>query len=1039
MSVYKYLFSCLALWVGDILVAQDVAMEEWHYIQIDSTKQMWGKWDAPDWLRYFGLDAADVNGDGNLDIVSGRYVYHNPGGAMEGHWRRTVLDDNVDAIFSMDVDGDPYADIIAMALPKLYWYEALNAEGTKYTRKIIGKVPATSHVNSQGFEKAQLIPGGKSEFVIAGNGDIYAVSIPENDPTAELWEVTLICKNTSDEGIGIGDIDGDGDLDIAAGRRPDSEDEPKILLWFKNPGHLKGPWKEITIGKSEHPIDRVEIADINGDKKADIVITEERYPGLEPDANFWWFSQETGNSWQRHKIVTQYSINNLDVADLDADGDIDLLTAEHKGPNLELQLWKNDGKGNFEKTIIDNGKENHLGTQLIDLDNDGDLDIIGAGWDQHQYMHVWRNESVCSLKSGILFREYPWIPNRVGDKGKFLRVGGKLDYSINTDYFHSDGHKDGFIPLGRDLDLKNAIAAEVIVERVQSHEDTKNLCIQFNKGKPIHLPEPVTIPFPATDFMFHTNVHVSVPLGDLKPGSSNSFKLTVAKEQSWDWPQNLIYGIVVRVYYGPTESKNPEVTISGVPYGDALGKEVELSLTGPTLRDIVSVDYMGLYKDVNIQGDGVYRQWQYGYHRGKREHHIGTATEAPFKVSWNTNWIPDQQDPISLMALAQDKNGMIHILPTIDSLILERNHSVYLGKPYGQPPFWTTRNGEHTEYLDIPFEVSERDSVRMYWNSWSPCYSKGIQINGTVRAPDENMPCYDAHWHSEELSTINALKKDSNRITTLKTPLHDGKMVHGMEVQWPGIMLKIRREAPMKNPIFITKAIYENRQHYTITTKTATYYFDTAGGGFSRIIDNLGNDWIGFKMEPWDQYPVSAASSFRGLPNLVFSSETDKGAGHPGHDKCVSRVIAPNKIRTKTKSGLWEWEWTFYPDRAQIEILKTDGNTPYWFLYEGTPGGTYAPEKSVYGTDLSGPYGDVPDFYAGEIDFRHFKWAYFGRKEIPVSLFIAQLKEDKHLDMMSYLGNTGNGASSEDGMTVFGFGRGPNTTPLLTGKHKFIL
>lgn len=66
--------------------SQQDRLPQWHYIQIDSSKQMWGDWDAPDWLRYFGLDFGDVNRDGNMDIVSGRYVYHNPGGAMEGKW-----------------------------------------------------------------------------------------------------------------------------------------------------------------------------------------------------------------------------------------------------------------------------------------------------------------------------------------------------------------------------------------------------------------------------------------------------------------------------------------------------------------------------------------------------------------------------------------------------------------------------------------------------------------------------------------------------------------------------------------------------------------------------------------------------------------------------------------------------------------------------------------------------------------------------------------------------------------------------------------
>ena len=56
--------------LDNCLLAQET-QEEWVYIQIDSIKQKWGDWNRPDWLRYFGLDAGDMDRDGNLDIVSG--------------------------------------------------------------------------------------------------------------------------------------------------------------------------------------------------------------------------------------------------------------------------------------------------------------------------------------------------------------------------------------------------------------------------------------------------------------------------------------------------------------------------------------------------------------------------------------------------------------------------------------------------------------------------------------------------------------------------------------------------------------------------------------------------------------------------------------------------------------------------------------------------------------------------------------------------------------------------------------------------------
>ena len=380
----------IILWVLPIILRAQPAVSSWHYVQIDSQKGKWGDWDEPTWLRYFGLDMGDADGDGDLDVVSGKYLYHNPGGNLEGFWQRTEFPQNVDGILMLDVDGDEMADVIAQALPSVYWLEATNQNATNWKVQKIGEIPATSHVNSQGFERGQIIAGGKEEFVIAGDGNIYLFEIPAN-PERDNWQPKLIGTNTSDEGIGLGDIDGDGDLDMAAGRRPDGGDEPLIVVWFANPGTSNQAWPVQEIGRSNHPIDRVEIADLNGDGRMDIIVAEERYPGLEPDGSLFWYAQES-NQWVRHAVATQYSMNNLDIADWDEDGDIDLFTSEHKGKALETQLWLNDGQGHFSKRVIDAGKEAHLGTQLADLDGDGDLDLVSAGWDEYQFMHIWRND-----------------------------------------------------------------------------------------------------------------------------------------------------------------------------------------------------------------------------------------------------------------------------------------------------------------------------------------------------------------------------------------------------------------------------------------------------------------------------------------------------------------------------------------------------------------------------------------------------------------------------------------------------------------------
>ena len=376
---------------------QKTTADQWTYIEVDDSRNKWGDFAQPEWLRYFGIAAYDVTGDGYQDIAAGRDFYQNPGGDMTGPWKKYDLGLNVDALLMLDVDGDRYGDIIGQALPDIYWLEAEDTEGTTWKATKVGTVPATGHVNSQGFALADVVAGGKPEILIAGNGDIYSLEIPTN-PEEDVWKKQKIGANSSDEGIGTGDIDGDGDIDIAAGSYAEgnAHEEPTQVVWWENPGDGAANWPAHPLGSSNHAVDRVAIADLDGDQKPDVVVAEERYPGLEPDGNLFWYQQPddpTAEKWERHRVVTQYSMNNLDVADLDQDGDMDLVTSEHKGPDLSLQQWENDGKGHFTKHVLDQGKESHLGTQLIDLDGDGDLDMMSVGWDQPKFLHVWRNDA----------------------------------------------------------------------------------------------------------------------------------------------------------------------------------------------------------------------------------------------------------------------------------------------------------------------------------------------------------------------------------------------------------------------------------------------------------------------------------------------------------------------------------------------------------------------------------------------------------------------------------------------------------------------
>ena len=389
------------LFVG-MLNSQSLQTDQWTYIEIDNSREMISPPEGPDWLRAFGIDAVDINKDGYKDIVSGKYFYLNPGEDMTGRWERTEFGFSYDGYHFVDVDGDQLADIIAEDLPNVVWLEADDLNGSSWNARLIGQIPRTGHKNGQGSAIADILPGDKPEILLAAEGGIFCASIPD-DPNASVWDFKMITESHSDEGIGIGDIDRDGDLDIAFGDSKEAGETAELLYWAENPGNITQLWDKHLVSNEVEVVDRVEVADFNGDGRLDIAISEERYPGKEPNASMRVFlagNNPASDVWEHRVIVTQWSMNNLDAEDMDLDGDVDLITNEHMGTVHKTEVYLNDGKANFTAQLVGTGHEMHLGAKCFDLDSDGDLEIIGVGWNNYQTLHLFRNDA--------LKREFKW-------------------------------------------------------------------------------------------------------------------------------------------------------------------------------------------------------------------------------------------------------------------------------------------------------------------------------------------------------------------------------------------------------------------------------------------------------------------------------------------------------------------------------------------------------------------------------------------------------------------------------------------------------
>lgn len=203
--------------------------------------------------------------------------------------------------------------------------------------------------------------------------------------------------------------------------------------------------------------------------------------------------------------------------------------------------------------------------------------------------------------------------------------------------------------------------------------------------------------------------------------------------------------------------------------------------------------------------------------------------------------------------------------------------------------------------------------------------------------------------------------------------------------------------------IKITSEQYRGQKSYKINTPAATYYFHQQGAGFAGIIDREGNDWIGHNLAE------GSAGQYRGIPNLIYP----EGDFHPGAEGSESRIITKGPIKvsiySETEDNNWACRWDIFPAYARLKVLKVAH--PYWFLYEGTPGGDFQPEID-YCVLSSGERYLASKRWARKLMPR---WLYFGDGNSNRVIYLIH-HEDEEGIVDSYWPMEGN-------MTVFGFGR----------------
>lgn len=341
---------------------------------------------ARDWEAMF-IQGGDVNGDGRTDIIAGGWWYENPG-SVRDTWLRHVIGGSLNNMGIVhDLDGDGDLDILGTkGKPKsneFLWAENDGSGSFRFHENI----PRAEGDFLQGIRASQIIPGGNVEVVLSWHNrtgtQMYTIPTPATEPWG--WEV--ISPTTNGEQVAVADLDRDGDLDIHLG-----------TSWLRNDG---GDWTTVEALKlsvrGADP-DRVELSDIDGDGDLDCVM------GCEHAEYLVWAEapDDPEGPWTEHSVSKDLQAMSMDVGDVDHDGDPDIVAGEHNRKDAykgRVVLYRNDGRGaSWTAHEIDTGLEHHDGTRLVDVDGDGDLDVISIGI-MHPLVVLYENLAIQPRKS----------------------------------------------------------------------------------------------------------------------------------------------------------------------------------------------------------------------------------------------------------------------------------------------------------------------------------------------------------------------------------------------------------------------------------------------------------------------------------------------------------------------------------------------------------------------------------------------------------------------------------------------------------------
>ena len=227
---------------------------------------------------------------------------------------------------------------------------------------------------------------GRLDIVGVVNSHDAVVAYVAPAAPGQQWQRKLLSNKTPGAvNLALGDIDGDGDDDVVVTMRTQAATYPhrgRGVIWLQNPGRddRGGEWpvRQIDVSASFADTRTVQLGDVNGDGRVDVVVSD-LSTGL-----MAWFANVDGMRWVRRdidQVSTKYA-HYSKMTDWNNDGWPDLIVAHSRGVSLLINMgygesWKEDRI--FEKSRLVVFTPSPHARIITDVDR-GDLD--GDGKDE---------------------------------------------------------------------------------------------------------------------------------------------------------------------------------------------------------------------------------------------------------------------------------------------------------------------------------------------------------------------------------------------------------------------------------------------------------------------------------------------------------------------------------------------------------------------------------------------------------------------------------------------------------------------------------